>query len=173
MCFPSSAFVAHVLRSAWLTFHLLQVPLLLAVCWPRLAASSCQKEKKKRSPATWNYRTFKAGTSCPSEIHSAYHKAKPALSEQEDAGRDVFLLSASDRLFIGPRQAAPIVWIKSQQRRFLLPSFRPPVRCPSSDEASWKHRDKRRESKFGRSGGLPTPESHDEDFFLDHTLRGE
>lgn len=66
-----------------------------------------KKKRPKPSSATWNYRMFKAGTSCPSEIHSAYHKAKPA--QQDDAGRDVFLLSTSDRLFMGPRQAPPIV----------------------------------------------------------------
>lgn len=70
MCFPSFPFVTHVLLSPWLTFHLLQVPL-------------AQVGLPKCSPTTWNYRAFKAYTSCPSEIHSAYQNPPPSVGWQD------------------------------------------------------------------------------------------
>lgn len=69
MCFPSFPFVTHVLLSPWLTFHLLQVPFLGG------RRALAQVGLPKHSLATWNYRAFKAHTSCPSEIHWAYQKA--------------------------------------------------------------------------------------------------
>lgn len=62
-------------------------------------------EKKKSSPQPPGI-TERSKPALPVHLKSIQPITRPNL---DDAGRDVFLLSASDRLFIGPRQAPAIV----------------------------------------------------------------
>lgn len=168
MCFPSSAFVAHVLRSAWLTFHLPQVPLLLAACRPHLAALPCQKKRttKKKTKALpshlelqnvqsrhflsiWNPFSLSQGQTC--SVRAGW--CRPWYFSTLCLWPTVYWSSsgAADCLNKEPTKTIP-------------PPILPSVRRLSSDEAPWKHCDRGRESKFGCFCGLPIPESYDEDF---------
>lgn len=62
-----------------------------------------KKEQKKSAPQPPGI-TERSKPALPVHLKSIQPITRP-----NDAGRDVFLLSASDRLFIGPCQAAPIV----------------------------------------------------------------